>query len=111
LKKPVREPIATWWRIKPYEASITPLEVVAFTASFVTVLINQEWDKNKAPRWEERRERSDDTFPTFAEAQAEAVRRESRRIEITKNNLQQYRSALGQWESLKEPQEAAKKEH
>ena len=102
MNKPVREPIATWWRIKPYEATIEPVEVVAFTASFVTTRVNQERDKNKTPQWAERQERSDDTFPSFTEAKAEAIRRVTVQVNIAKDNLQRNRSLLGQWESLKE---------
>ncbi len=43
--KTVREPIATWWKIAPYDVQITPVKVVAFSAEFVTILYNSRIDR------------------------------------------------------------------
>ena len=104
-KKTVREPIATWWKIALYDVQITPVKVVAFSAEFVTILYNSTW--SGPPQWFERRERRVNYFPTFAEAKVEATRRAEREVEAAKRNLQNRRSALRQWESLKEPDGAA----
>lgn len=40
----VRESIATWWRIHPFEMRVEPVEVAAFTGSFVTRL-EANWQK------------------------------------------------------------------
>ena len=79
--------------------AIKPLKVVAFTASFVTFIHDgSSWGGGIC----ERRERRDDIFPSFDEAKAEAVKRASAEVEGCKEELQRLRSALGQWESLKE---------
>jgi len=97
----VREPIATWWRIERYSVKITPVKVVAFTASFVTHLEKVWFDD----RLKETRERRDDIFPSFAEAKAEAIRRASQQVSNAQAELQRCRSALGMWESIKKPAE------
>ena len=104
-QKAVREPIATWWKIALYDVQITPVKVVAFSAEFVTIRYNSTW--SGPPQWFERRERRVNCFPTFAEAKVEATRRAEREVEAAKRNLQNRRSALRQWESLKEPDGAA----
>ena len=96
--KVVREPIATWWHIaSKYRAEIKLVEVVAITPAFITYL-DRGWSI-----WEQRRSR-EDFFPTFADAKAEAIRRAERDVECAKYSLQESRSLLGQWQSLKEPE-------
>lgn len=99
--KPVRKPIAVWWKLDRISPKIEPLQVVAFTGSFVTYL-KDAWGL-RANTLTEHRESRDDIFPTFAEAKAEAVRRAARNIDQTKEKLQRYRSWLGNIESLREP--------
>jgi hypothetical protein len=96
--KQIREPIATWWKIGHYRAEIEPVEVVAFTTSFVTFL--SKWGASVL----ERRERRDDIFPSFLEAKEEMVRRAEVDVKEAKDSLQEARSFLGQVESLKEPE-------
>jgi hypothetical protein len=99
----VREPIATLWKIYEYKVGISPLRVVAFTPAFVTY-IHEEWAFSGPGRIVERRERRDNIFPSFAEAKAEAVKRAKEQVESAEAQLRQNRSALGQWESLREPE-------
>lgn len=101
--KVVREPIGTWWRIGPYNVEINPFKVVAVTDHFVTFIEDQSY--SQTPRLVERRTSRDDWFPSFAEAKEVAVNRANRAVDAAKNRLQLQRSALGQWESLKEPKE------
>ena len=105
-KKAVRESIATWWRIQNYSPKIDPLEVVYFTASFVTYL-EKQWCFKGPDVLRERRARRDDIFPSFDEAKAEAIRRATVKVEYAKNELQRCRSALEQWESIKQPEATA----
>ena len=100
-RKPVREPIATWWRINSYKVEMLPVQVTAFTAAFVTFL-DKEWRYNGPDVMRERREARHDIFPTFEEAKAEYIRRVTAKVENAKRELQQARSELGQIESLKE---------
>ncbi len=101
-KNAVREPIATWWKINPYRAEITPVKVVAFTAAFVTTL-HKEWRFTGPDVLRERRERRNDVYPTFAEAKAAYIQMMSKRIDYAKDELQRHRSMLGQIESMTEP--------
>ena len=100
--KSVREPSGTWWKVQRYHSELTPLEVVYFTASFVTYL-EKHWSM-KEDVFQERRESRDDIFPSFLEAKTEAIRRAENKVESAKQDLRRYRSELGQWKSLKEPE-------
>lgn len=99
--KPVREPIATWWRISYYPLGLDPLRVVAFTTKFVT-FVHKPWTFSGKEVCMEVRRCRDDVFPTFAEAKAEAVRRATLAVESAEHQLQQARTKLGQWQSLTE---------
>lgn len=95
--KIVREPIATWWKIEPYKVGISPVQVVWFTGSFVTRI------EEYCGRRHERRERRDDTFPTFEEAYAEAIRRAEIEVKAAQESLQRARTKLGHIQALKQP--------
>ena len=97
--KVVREPIGTWWSIQSHSVSIVPVDVVSVTDSFVTYIQVDTYSKSKHESRESRR----NYFPSFGEAKAEAVKRAQSSVESLVNELQRRRSALGQWESLKEP--------
>ena len=99
----VREPIATWYKIGQYDApSIDPVQVVAFTKSYVTFLYDP-WGA-KENEVVKRRERRDDIFPSFAEAKAEFLSRCEKRVTAAKDELQRARTKLGQVQSLEEAQ-------
>lgn len=86
--KPVRDSIATWWRISDYSPEIEPLPVVAFTKSFVTYL-RKQWTFSGPDRFEERRGKRDDILPTFAEAKEKLIRIAEAHVKATREGLQQ----------------------
>ena len=100
MSKKVRGPIEVWFKVEPWQLKIVPLQVVSYSAAFVTYLY--KWSPS-APHTERRESRAD-IFPTFAEAKAEIVKRVSHQIDNLKSELQRKRSELGQWESMQEPQ-------
>lgn len=99
--KDLREPIATWWGINSYRVELQPVQVVAFTEHFITHIEKDAWNGD----CRERRERRDDYFPTFEEAKAEAIKRAQSKVDRAKEELQRLRSTLGQWESLRKPEQ------
>lgn len=104
-----REPIATWWRIGRYKIGISPVSVVAFTGSFVTLL--RESRGLSSGHMVEMRERRDDIFPSFEQAKEEAVRRAESSVSIARDDLQMARSKLRQWQSVKDPQPPSAESH
>jgi hypothetical protein len=99
--KKVREPIATWWKIHSYKPEIDPIQVVAFTGSFVTYL-EKTWRMSGPDVFRESRERRDDIFPTFQEARDAAIQRAERSVEWAEADLHRKRTFLGNIRSLKE---------
>ena len=90
----VREPIATWWDVNPYSVEILPIQVVHFTASFVTYIQeDKHWSTGVVTK-RERRESRELKFPTFREAKEYLRNYLARELDLAERSVQRYTVSL-----------------
>lgn len=90
-----------WYSWSDWSTVIVPVKVEKFTDKTVTLAPHGTWHSKP-----ERHNRIASTsyFPTFAEAKAAVIAKLEHEVELRKSQLQYSRSALGQAQSLKEPE-------